>query len=90
MTRSVRACSIEALPRARNPPVAAPVERRRRPAPGCLQRPMQVKDHMYDSRIVDIKFHSTINGGGGGQHVISSDRHIIKVCGGGGARGGGR
>ena len=51
---------------------------------------MQVKDHMYDSRIVDIKFHSTINGGGGGQHVISSDRHIIKVCGGEGARGGGR
>ncbi|PSC72487.1 Nucleolar 10 [Micractinium conductrix] len=43
------------------------------------QRPMQVKDHMYDSRIVDIKFHSTINGGGGGQHVISSDRHIIKI-----------
>lgn len=43
---------------------------------------MVVKDHMYDSRIVDIKFHSSLNAGrgGGGQHVISSDRHIIKVC----------
>lgn len=42
---------------------------------------MVVKDHMYDSRIVDIKFHASINSGraGGGQHVISSDRHIVKV-----------
>ena len=39
---------------------------------------MVVKDHMYDSKIVDIKFHSSINGRAG-QHVISSDRHIIKV-----------
>ncbi|KAI7845268.1 hypothetical protein COHA_001310 [Chlorella ohadii] len=42
------------------------------------QRPMVVKDHMYDSKIVDIKFHSSINGRAG-QHVVSSDRHIIKV-----------
>lgn len=48
------------------------------PPHGVLQRPMVVKDHMYDSRIVDIKFHSSINGRAG-QHVISSDRHIIKV-----------
>lgn len=41
---------------------------------------MVVKDHMYDSKIVDIKFHSSINGRAG-QHVISSDRHIIKVGG---------
>lgn len=43
---------------------------------------MTVKDHMYDSRIVDIKFHASINSGrAGGQHVISSDRHIVKVGG---------
>ena len=44
------------------------------------QRPLVVKDHMYDSKIVDIKFHT---GGFGGeterQRVISTDRHIIKI-----------
>ena len=46
-----------------------------------LQRPMTIKDHMYDSQIVDIKFHALPGGGGGsaGRHVISSDRHIVKV-----------
>jgi hypothetical protein len=44
---------------------------------------MLVKDHMYDSRIVDIKFHegSGAAGGGGMRRVISSDRHIVKVPG---------
>ena len=49
---------------------------------------MVIKDHMYDSPILDLKFHTsiaTLGGGGGGgggsagQRVISSDRHIIKV-----------
>jgi hypothetical protein len=42
---------------------------------------MTIKDHMYDSQIVDIKFHALPGGGGGsaGRHVISSDRHIVKV-----------
>lgn len=45
---------------------------------------MVVKDHMYDSRIVDIKFLPASlgageGGGAAGQRVISSDRHIIKV-----------
>ncbi len=46
-----------------------------------MQRPMPVKDHMYDSRITDIKWHAAGlgGGGGGGQRVISSDRHIVKV-----------
>jgi len=54
------------------------------------QRPLVIKDHMYDSKIVDIKFHSGgfggANGGGGGlggdigrQRVISADKHIIKI-----------
>ena len=41
---------------------------------------MVVKDHMYDSPIVDIKFHSSINGRAG-KHIISADRHIVKVGG---------
>eukprot|EP00798_Chlamydomonas_sp_ICE-L_P005815 gene5815-6101_t len=46
------------------------------------QRPLHVKDHMYGSKILDIKFH---NGGASSssinskRYVISSDKHIIKV-----------
>lgn len=44
------------------------------------QRPLVVKDHMYGSRIVDIKFHSYgADASAGSRRVISSDRHIIKV-----------
>jgi ribosome biogenesis protein ENP2 len=44
------------------------------------QRPLVIKDHMYDSRIVDIKFHSGGFGGDiGRQRVISADKHIIKI-----------
>ncbi|MEW5309813.1 MAG: hypothetical protein WDW38_001668 [Sanguina aurantia] len=45
------------------------------------QRPLVVKDHMYGSRIVDIKFHSGSGerGGMGGQRVISADTRIVKV-----------
>lgn len=45
------------------------------------QRPMTVKDHMYDSRITDIKFHSGGGGPAGGDthRVISADRRIIKI-----------
>ena len=44
------------------------------------QRPLVVKDHMYDSKIVDIKFHSGGFGGDvGRQRVISADKHIIKI-----------
>lgn len=44
------------------------------------QRPLLVKDHMYDSPIMDIKFHSGHGDvGQGQQRVISSDRRIIKV-----------
>ncbi|CAD7704153.1 unnamed protein product, partial [Ostreobium quekettii] len=45
-------------------------------------RPLQVKDHMYGSKILDIKFHSStggIGGLGGSKRVISSDSHIIKA-----------
>lgn len=43
------------------------------------QQPLLVKDHMYDSPIVDVKFH---NGGGlchESQCVISADKHIVKI-----------
>eukprot|EP00887_Chlorella_sp_A99_P002039 scaffold18.g2039.t1 len=50
------------------------------------QRPMTVKDHMYDAPIVDIKFHDAA-GGRAGQHVISADRHIVKARGCEGGRG---
>ena len=46
------------------------------------QRPLVVKDHMYDSRIVDIKFHAGGYGGVGDegrQRVISADRNVIKI-----------
>lgn len=32
------------------------------PAVRTAQRPMVVKDHMYDSKIIDIKFHAAVNG----------------------------
>lgn len=45
--------------------------------------PLLTKDHMYDSPIVDIKFHSGGALGGaaadGKLRVISTDRHIIKI-----------
>ncbi|GFR41480.1 hypothetical protein Agub_g2171, partial [Astrephomene gubernaculifera] len=44
------------------------------------QRPLVVKDHMYGSRIVDIKFHSYgADASAHNRRVISSDRHIVKV-----------
>lgn len=46
------------------------------------QRPLVVKDHMYGSKIVDIKFHSYgADASAGNRRVISSDKHIIKVGG---------
>ena len=55
------------------------------------QRPLLTKDHMYGSRIVDVKFHGG-GGGGGGEgggggganagpqrRVISADTRIIKI-----------
>ncbi|KXZ56503.1 hypothetical protein GPECTOR_1g450 [Gonium pectorale] len=44
------------------------------------QRPLVIKDHMYGSRIVDIKFHSYgADSSATNRRIISSDRHIIKV-----------
>lgn len=40
------------------------------------QKPLVVKDHMYGSNIVDIKFHTDA---GGRRRVISADSHIVKV-----------
>ncbi len=43
-------------------------------------RPLVVKDHMYGSRIVDIKFHSYgADASAHNRRVISTDRHIVKV-----------
>lgn len=46
-------------------------------------RPLLVKDHMYGSPIIDLKFHTTGGGSGGlgliTRRIISSDRHIIKI-----------
>ena len=50
-------------------------------------RPLQVKDHMYDSRITSVKFHSGhrggMSGGAGEGYVVSSCRHVVKVWEGG-------
>ncbi|GLC33816.1 hypothetical protein PLESTM_000122600 [Pleodorina starrii] len=44
------------------------------------QRPLVVKDHMYGSRIVDIKFHTYgADASAHSRRVISADRHIVKV-----------
>lgn len=42
-------------------------------------RPLVVKDHMYDSEIVDIKFHVPTGDHTGRQQVVSADKHIVKV-----------
>lgn len=48
------------------------------------RHPITVKDHMYSSKIVDIKFHSgklqgVGIGGSSTERIVSSDRHIIKI-----------
>lgn len=43
------------------------------------QRPMAIKDHMYDSPIVDLKFHTATAGIAGSQLVISSDKHAVRI-----------
>ncbi|KAL6760351.1 WD40-repeat-containing domain protein [Haematococcus lacustris] len=44
------------------------------------QRPLLVKDHMYGSPIVDIKFHMAPgDASGASRRIISSDRHIVKI-----------
>eukprot|EP00200_Dunaliella_tertiolecta_P014606 CAMPEP_0202392444 /NCGR_PEP_ID=MMETSP1127-20130417/92376_1 /ASSEMBLY_ACC=CAM_ASM_000462 /TAXON_ID=3047 /ORGANISM="Dunaliella tertiolecta, Strain CCMP1320" /LENGTH=682 /DNA_ID=CAMNT_0048994951 /DNA_START=66 /DNA_END=2111 /DNA_ORIENTATION=- len=44
------------------------------------QRPVVVKDHMYGSKIVDIKFHASPgDAGGNSRRIVSSDRHICKI-----------
>lgn len=42
-------------------------------------QPLTVKDHMYDSEIVDIKFHVPTADHTGRQQIVSADRHIVKV-----------
>ena len=45
-------------------------------------RPLQAKDHMYDSRITSVKFHAGHRGGAGGAgegYVVSACRHVVKV-----------
>jgi ribosome biogenesis protein ENP2 len=41
--------------------------------------PLVVKEHMYDSAIVDLKFHVATGDHTGQQRVISADSHIVKV-----------
>ena len=43
-------------------------------------RPLRVKDHNYDSRIVSIKFHGGDGTSASGAcRVVSADRHVVKV-----------
>lgn len=42
-------------------------------------RPLVVKDHMYGTRIVDLKFQRALGDGTSGRKVVSTDTHIVKV-----------
>ncbi|CAN1795543.1 Nucleolar protein 10 [Linum perenne] len=39
--------------------------------------PMRIKDHMYGSRILDIKWHQSINSEG--RKLITTDSHIVRI-----------
>ena len=43
------------------------------------QTPLITKDHMYDSSIVDIKFHSSNHMSTNKNCMITTDKHIVKI-----------
>lgn len=41
--------------------------------------PLVVKDHLYDTAIVDLKFHRAAGDHTGRQRIVSADSHVVKV-----------
>ncbi|KAK4269243.1 hypothetical protein QN277_022429 [Acacia crassicarpa] len=43
----------------------------------CSSHPVQIKDHMYESAILDIKWHHTLNYER--PKLITSYKHVVKI-----------